>query len=130
MSSEKSPLPMRIVLKAVLNVALVWFMATYLSQYFALTGGWPAIIVIGALLTLLNLLVRPILAILTLPFKMFATILAVIIVNGVFIQLAYQISLLMDPNLVTLEVLGGIWGWVVVACVTGIGNWLMKAMLK
>ena len=128
--NASSSLPLRITLKAVMNVALVWVMAGYLDQYFALTGGWRAIIIVGALITLLNLLVRPILALITLPLRLFATILAVIIVNGVFVWLIQRIVLEMNPSVVSLEIFGGVWGWIVVAAVFGFGNWLEKEILK
>lgn len=120
---------MKILVKFLLNVATVWVMATYLSQYFQMTGGIPAFIIVGALITLMNMFVRPILDILTLPLKLFATILAVIIVNGVFIQFAHMVVINMDPGLVTMEIYGGLWGWVVVAVVFGFANWLVKEML-
>jgi len=123
-------LPLKITIKAILNVALVWVMATYLDQYFALTGGWRAIVIVGALLTLLNLLVRPILAILTMPLKLFATILAVIVVNGIFVWLVHLLVLKMDPAIVGLEIFGGIWGWIVVASAIGFANWVMKEIIK
>ncbi|MDD5102767.1 MAG: phage holin family protein [Candidatus Peribacteraceae bacterium] len=123
-------LPLKITIKAILNVALVWSMATYLDQYFALTGGWRAIIIVGALFTLLNLLVRPMLAVLTLPLKLFAGILAVIVVNGVFVWLVHILVLKMDPAIVGLEIYGGVWGWVVVAAAIGFANWIMKEIIR
>ncbi|MFH1444532.1 MAG: phage holin family protein [Candidatus Peregrinibacteria bacterium] len=130
MADSSGSLPLKITMKAILNVALVWVMATYLDQYFALTGGWRAIIIVGALLTLLNLLVRPVLAILTLPLKLFATILAVIVVNGLFVWLVHLLVLKMDPAVVGLEIFGGVWGWIVVASAIGFANWIMKEILR
>ncbi|MDD5041869.1 MAG: phage holin family protein [Candidatus Peribacteraceae bacterium] len=130
MADSSGSLPLKITIKAILNVALVWAMATYLDQYFALTGGWRAIVIVAALLTLLNLLVRPILAVLTLPLKLFATILAVIVVNGVFVWVVHLLVLKMDPAIVGLEIFGGVWGWIVVAASIGFANWVMKEILR
>ncbi|PIR48919.1 hypothetical protein COU80_01925 [Candidatus Peregrinibacteria bacterium CG10_big_fil_rev_8_21_14_0_10_55_24] len=131
MSSEHSgpSWPLRVLIKALLNMGLVWLMATYLDQYFQLTGGIAAVIIVGALLTLMNIFVRPILEILTLPLKLFATILAVILVNGGFVWLTMEITQRMDPALVHLEIFGALWGWIVVATAFGAGNWLIKEML-
>ncbi len=129
-SSESSHIALRILLRALLNVLLVWLMATYLDQYFQLIGGWPAYVIVGALLTLMNIFVRPVLKILTLPFKLFATILAILLVNGVFVWLTVLIVQKMEPDLVRLEIFGGPWGWIVVATILGLGNWVMKEMLK
>ncbi|MBU2213788.1 phage holin family protein [Patescibacteria group bacterium] len=129
MSESKGSWPLRILIKALLNFAVVWLMATYMDQYFQMTGGFVAVIIIGSLLTLLNMFVRPILDIITLPFKLFATIIAIILVNGVFVQLIHVISQEMNPDLVTLEIFGGLWGWTVVAIVFGVSNWIIKEIL-
>ncbi len=129
-SNSSSSLPLKITIKTLLNVALVWVMATYLSQYFLLTGNWRAVVIVGAVITLLNLLIRPILSLITLPLRLFATILAVIIVNGVFVYLTQQIVLKLDPSIVRLEIFGGLWGWVVVASILGFANWLEKEILR
>lgn len=129
-TTSGSSLPLKITIRTALTIALVWVMATYLDQYFLLTGGWRAVVIVGALLTLLNLLVRPILGVLTLPLRLFATILVVIVVNGLFVWLVQWLVLKMDPNLVRLEIFGGIWGWIVVTAVIGFTNWVMKEILK
>lgn len=127
-SSDGLSLPARVLLRAVLNIGLVWFLATKLEAYFHLTGGIQAYVIVGSLLTLLNIFVRPLLAIITFPLKLFATLLAIIIVNGVFVQLVDYIVQRMQPELVTLNIYGGLWGWIVVAVVLGIGNWVMKVV--
>lgn len=131
MSSE-SPThrPFNIALKALLNVLLVYGMNTYLPQYFSVFGGWPAFIVVGALLTLMNLFLRPVLKILTLPLKAFATLLTVISVNGFFLWIVYQITLRMDPSLILMVVGGGLGGWILVSLIIGFSNWVMKVLLK
>lgn len=123
-------LPARVLLRAVLNIGLVWFMAVKMDQFFHLTGGVQAYVVVGSLLTLMNIFVRPFLAIVTFPLKLFATLLAVIIVNGVFVQLTTYIVDRMQEDIVTLEIFGGLWGWIIVAVVLGVGNWVMKVVTK
>lgn len=130
MSDSSGSLPLKITIKTILNIALVWVMATYLHQYFSLTGGIRAIIIVGALFTLLNLIVRPLLAILTLPLRLFAGIVAVIVVNGIFVWLVHLLVLKMDPAIVGLEIFGGVWGWIVVASAIGFANWVMKEILR
>ena len=121
---------LRLLLRALLTITLVWAMTRWIPQYFTLTGGIFAIIAIGALLTLLNLFVRPLLAIITFPLKLFATLLAIIAVNGAFIWITHVATLRMDASLVTMTIGGGITGWVVVASLLGAANFLMKLVLK
>ena len=128
--SSRSPLWLRIAAQALLNMGLIWLLATYLPQFFTLAGGWRAIVVGGALLTLLNIFFRPFLSLLAFPLKLFATILAVIVVNGIFIEAIHRIVLRMDPSVVRLEIGGGLLGWVVVALVLGTGNWIIREMTK
>jgi len=123
-------MPLRIVAKFALNIGLVWVLATYLGDYFQMTGGLGAAVVTGSLLTLMNIIVRPILHILTLPFRLFATLIALIIVQAAFVQLTIMIAERMDPAVVTLTIGGGLFGWIVVAITLGVGNWLMKVVLK
>ena len=124
-------IPARVLLRAVLNIVLVWVLAEYFYAYFELTGGLAAYVIVGSLLTLMNLFIRPLLEVITMPIKLFfATLLAIIIVNGVFVQLTTMIVERMQDNLVTLEIHGKLWGWLVIATVLGLGNWLMKAALN
>lgn len=129
-AASEGSLPLKITIRTALNVALVWAMAAYLDRYFLLTGGWRAVVIVGALLTLLNLVVRPVLSLLTMPLKLFATILAVIAVNGLFVWLVKWLVLQMDPGVVRLEIFGGVWGWIVVAAAIGFANWVMKEILR
>lgn len=123
-------LPIKILVRALLNIALVWYLATVLDQYLQLTGGFFAILAIGALLTLLNLFIRPILNLLSIPVRLLATLVAIIIVNGIFLWILYAIAQMMDPSLITLEIEGGIGGWLVLSLMLGVWNWVQKLMLR
>jgi len=130
-NDHQSSLGLQILVKSLLNIGLTWVMATYLSTYFVLTGGWPAIIIVGMVLMAMNVIVRPILNILTLPLRLFATILAIIIVNGLFLYGTTEfLSLFVDASIMTLAIGGGVGGWVVLSLVTGLGNWAIKAVMK
>ena len=128
--SGHTPLPLVLILKFVLNVALVWVLTVKLSQYFILTGDFGAYIVIGSLLTLLDIFVRPFLNAITLPLRLFATLLAFVLVHGVFLFITLYITEMMDPNVLTLSIGGGVIGWIVVALVLGTGNWIMRLVVR
>lgn len=121
--------PTRLALRALLTMALVWVMAKYLPQYLSISGGLAAIIVTGALLTLLNLFVRPLLNIITFPLKLFATIIAIILANTVFLWMTMLIVAELDPTLIQFEIRGGIMGWVVISLLLGLMNWILKELL-
>ncbi len=120
----------RLALSAVLNILLVFLLTRFLDTYFIVTGGIVAYIVVGALITLLNIVARPLLAIIMLPLKLFASIFAIVISNGIFVWLVYRVTLLMDPDLITLTIFGGLGGWIIVSIAFGIANWAIKMTSK
>ncbi len=122
-------LPLRLVLSVVLNSLAMCAMDAYLPQYVAVFGGVGAFVIIGALLTLMNFFLRPLLNLIGLPFKLIATLITDLIINGVFLWLVYQITLKMDPSLVALTVSGGIKGWIIVGILLGLVNWAIKKIL-
>ena len=124
------PLYLRIALRFFLTSVLVWAMATYMDQYFFVTGGWKAYVIIAALITLMNLFVTPLLNVIMFPLRLFATIVAIVLVNGIFLWLTVWTVDHMDRSLVTLDILGGLGGWIVVMFVLGLAKWLMSVSLK
>ena len=122
-------LPLRILFQTVLTIALVWLLNELIPQYFSVKGGLAAFVIIGCLMTLMNMIVRPILHILTLPLKLFATIIAIILANAVFLWMVMWVTDRMDPTLIQFQVRGGIWGWLVVSLFLGIMNWILKELL-
>ena len=132
MSSERSSwhLPLKIALRALINVGLVWFLAEYFDEYLILTGGIAAYVVVGSLLTLMNLFIRPLLNILSIPIRLVATLIGIILVNGIFLWLITFIADRMDPSILTLDIRGGIGGWIVLMLILGLANWLQKLLIR
>ncbi len=126
----KASLPVRILVHAILNIALVWVLSAFLHEYVAITGGIGAYVTIGALLTLLNLFIRPILSLITTPLRLLATLLTFILVNAAFLGLIHTVTAIMDPAILTFRIEGGIGGWLVIAIVLGVVNWGMKHMMR
>lgn len=113
-----------LLIRFAVTILLVWAMTRSLDAYFFVGGGWPAYTVVAALITLLNMLLRPILRIVLLPLKFFATFLAIIAANAFFIWVVREVSLRFDPSVVTLDV-QGVRGWIVAAAAFGIANWIL-----
>lgn len=122
--------PTRFLLRFALTIALVWALAVLLPDYVFISGGFVGILVVAGIMTILNILVRPILNAILLPLKLLINILAIIIVNTVFLWITYQIVYRLDPDVVTFEILGGFVGWLIVALAIGFGHWLMKLVVK
>jgi uncharacterized membrane protein YvlD (DUF360 family) len=108
---------------------LIGVLQRALPQYISIFGGIPAYVIIGSLLTLMNLFLRPLLAIITFPFHILFTLATTIAVNAFFLFVVYEISLKMDPNVVALVITGGLMGWLVVSVILGILNWLLKRVM-
>lgn len=126
MSHAVSSPAVRLTVKTVANCSTVFLMHRYLPQYFTVFGGVPAYVIVGSLLTLLNLFLRPILSLLTFPLHLLFSLLTTIGVNAVFLGVVYIVAVRMDPNVVVLTVTGGLGGWLAVSTVLGVVNWILK----
>lgn len=129
-SSSGVSAPLKLIIRLLLTIALVWGMSSLMERYFFVSGGIAAYIIVGSLLTLMNVLVRPLLHLISLPFKLFAVIIAIIIVNGGFLWLTMEIAEALDPDIVQLHIDGGVGGWILVALILGIANWVFREILK
>lgn len=121
--------PTRLALRVLLTMALVWALGMYLPQYVSLSDGIMSAVTVGALLSLLNMFVRPVLNVITFPLKLFATIIAIILANAAFLWIVMQIVALMNPLIVSFQVTGGAIGWIVVSLIIGLANWILKELL-
>lgn len=119
-------LPLRILLHVAITTLLFWALDVYLPQYVGITGGWPAYLILGIILALLNILVRPLLDLIAAPIKFIAGLIALILVNGVFLWLLVTIAEKIDPDVATFEIRGGVLGWIVVAVIFA----LLKTVLR
>lgn len=122
--------PAKLVLLWVLTIGLVYILSNFLDRIFFLQGGLAAYIIIGSLITLMNILVRPILNIVFFPFKLIFGLIGLIAANGLFLWLTEKIAERMDPSIVILTVDQGIGGWLLLALILGLANWVMKEVLR
>ncbi|HVW66545.1 MAG TPA: phage holin family protein [Candidatus Peribacteraceae bacterium] len=118
--------PIRILIYYALTIAIVWWLAVNLSQYVFIDGGMRAYVTIAALLTLMNLLVRPVLHVLFAPFHFIFGAIATIALNWLFLYLTMRIAENFDRSIVVFDINGGIGGWLIVAIILGLANWLLR----
>jgi uncharacterized membrane protein YvlD (DUF360 family) len=130
MSESSTSAPIRLLVRLALTVLLTWALPAVFPQYVAIEGGIPAIVLIGITLTLLNIIARPFINVVMMPFKLFLTVFAIIVANALFLWLLTWLVGMMDQSVVRFAVLGGLMGWIVVSLVLGIANWIMKEILK
>jgi uncharacterized membrane protein YvlD (DUF360 family) len=114
----------------ILTILLIWVLSNFLERTFFLSGGLKAYIIIGSIITLMNLIVRPILNIVTYPFRLLAGIVVLIVVNGGILWLTQRIVEKMDPSLVRLQIDQGIGGWLLIAFILGFAHWVFKHILR
>ena len=95
-------LPSRILLRLLLNIAFVWLLTRSLGMIFLLTGGLPALLLIGFLLTGIDLLLRPFLALLTFPLRLFLSILNALVLNGLSLGVLVLLAREFQPGILTL----------------------------
>lgn len=122
--------PMKLIIRLLLNILAVYLLSTFVDRIFFLQGGLPAYIIIGSLVTLMNVIVRPLLHVITLPLKLFMGIIVLITTNGLILWATEAISEAMDPEIVLFRIDGGLGSWLLAAFVLGIINWIMKEALK
>ena len=117
----------RLLIRFTFNIALVWFLAREFTQYFTLTGGWRGILILAALVTLTNLLVRPLLELLTFPLRLFLSLVASLLVNAACVAVLVAAARIIDPDLLAIR---GVAGWVFTILVLAVGNWLVKMLTR
>ncbi len=113
-------LPLRLTLRFVLNVLLVFALTRFMPERFFVGGGVAGFIVIGALFTLLQIIVRPVLKILTLPLRLVLGGIAWMLASALLLLALQDGALLFDPQVVSLTVTGELRGWFTVALALGL----------
>ncbi len=127
---QRTSVPLRILIHLIFTMAIVWLVSTYMYQYFSVTGGLLGYLIVAALLTLMDIITRPILHVLLLPFRFFFTLPAIIAANALFLWLIEIIAEQFNPNIVILTIEQGWIGWLFVACLLGLFSWLIKAIQR
>ena len=111
----------RIVLQILLN-GLGVFLAAYIVPGVDYTGSWAYLLLVGLVIGLINLLVKPLVTLLSLPALLLTLGLFYLVINGALFYLAAYLldGLTVDGCLPAI--LGGL--------VLAVFNWLMRGLVK
>ncbi len=129
-TEKRANTAMRFAFRVFINVGVVIFLTNYFGSFFVLGGGYQGIAVVGLTFTVLNMLIVPILNVLSLPIKFIAWMIAFILVNAAAIWLTVWFVASIGIMGVSLAIEGGIIGWIIVSVILGMGNWVVKAVVK
>lgn len=119
---------MKIVYRILVN-AIALFIASKFLNGFVFEGGILAPILVGAILSLLNFIVKPILKFISFPFIFLTGGLFLIIINAILIYLSSYILQVMDVYGTALNVRDTL-TYVLAAVIFGIANWSINWFLK
>jgi putative membrane protein len=118
-----------LLLRVLLNIILMWLLAAFLPQYVAIEGGTVAYIAIGLVISLLNVIVRPLLSLITLPLWILSHLIAAILVNLVFLWVTEVVVRGLQSSSFSLDIHGGALGWLITAAAFGILNWALRHLI-
>ena len=109
---------MGIIIGLLANIAAL-YLANLWVVGFAVSGGWWGYLIAGLVLGILNLIVRPILKIISTPLILISLGLFLIVINAIILWLAAQLtSYIMIENLIAL-----LWATLIIAAVNFIAHW-------
>ena len=117
-----------LLLFVAINTASVYVVHNLLD-HFIVTGGTLGYVLVGVILGLLNLFIKPVLKILSLPFIFLTAGLFVVILNTLILWIAVQLIAILDVAGITLSITG-VWTYVVAVCAFGIINYLFQKLIR
>lgn len=119
---------MRILLTILAN-ALALFLVSQILDGFSFTGGWMAPVLVAAILTLLNFILKPILKLLSFPLIFLTGGLFLIVLNAFILYIADYLVEVLDIEGVDLQVENTL-TYILAAVIFGIANWLIHWFIK
>ena len=124
----------RLFIVVAANGLALFAVSRLLSEYFSITSDplWLGFVYAGTALGLLNIFVRPLLKMLSLPFMLISVGLFTIVINAGILYLLQQLFADILPELQTAIAFddGSVSNYLIVAAVLGIINSLLNWILK
>ena len=111
---------MRIIIRFILNLAGLW-VAAYFVKGFHLAGSWKGLLVAGLVLAVLNLLVKPILKLISTPLIIVTLGLFSLVINAIILWLASQFA----GAYINIDNLGALlWATIIISVANIISHWI------
>ena len=111
-----------------LNTVSLYLVSQFLDG-FRVGGGAFAYVLIGVIIGLLNLFVKPVIKVLTLPFIFLTVGLFVIVINAAILWLAELLIAFLSIGNVSLEIIGFV-NYLLATLLFGVINYLFQKLLK
>ncbi len=118
----------RIAFTVAVNMGALWMTALLIDK-FNFTGGIPFLLIAGAVLGLLNVLVKPVIKLLSFPAIFISAGLFLIIINAVMLGILDYVLDVLDFSGIDLQVEGAL-TYLWAAIIFGLVNWLEHWLLK
>ncbi|MBF6141129.1 phage holin family protein [Nocardia farcinica] len=126
---------MQLVIRLVINAVALWLAAAWVSGIEILspaedgTGARIVVVlVIAAVFTLVNALVKPVVKLLSLPLILLTLGLFLLVINALMLWLTAKLTELADTNGYGLEV-NGFWAAVFGGIIVSLVNWVLGALV-
>lgn len=129
-TERRTSAALKLLFRLIVNIGMVVFFQSTFPTFFVLQGGVKGLVLVGITLAFLNWIIVPVLHILSLPIKLFAWIVAFFLVNAASLWLAVWFITALQIEGMTLAIGGGILGWLTLSFFLGIGNWVVRVVLK
>ncbi len=109
--------------------AIALFIVSRLLDGIQFEGGILGYLIVGAILTLLNFSIKPILKVISFPLVFLTGGLFLIVINALILFLAQRLLTIMDFTGIAMKVDGAL-TYLLGAVIFGIANWLIHWLLK
>lgn len=111
----------RLLAKILVNALALW-LADYLLIGFAVTGGSKGYLIAGVVLGVLNILIRPILKLITLPLILLTLGMFTVVINAVLLGVAANITGLIE--------ISGVWSLLLATLIISTVNIFLDGLSK
>ncbi|MBI2453221.1 phage holin family protein [Candidatus Peregrinibacteria bacterium] len=123
---------MRIIKKISLGIAanaLALYAITYLMETVQYEGGWKAFLLGGIIVGMLNIFVKPLLKLITLPFLLLSVGLLLIPINAIILALTEKIISTLEIGNIMFQI-EGFTTYIIASIIFGAVNWFLHILIK